>query len=73
MHPWMGLDRYSIAKSMLNKVDTNFNVDNMFEILKATSQEVCPTIVSMVFDISENTVYWCENRKWDNIHSKKLK
>lgn len=72
-HPWMGLDRYEKALTMLNNVNSNFNVDNMFEILKETSQEVCPTIVSMVFDVSENIVYWCENRKWDKIQSKKLK
>ena len=72
-HPWMGLDRYNKALSMLKNADKNFNVDNMFEILKATSQEVCPTVVSMVFDVLENTIYWCENREWNKIQSKKLK
>lgn len=72
-HPWMGLDRYNIALSMLNKFTINFNIDNMFEILKATSQKVCPTVVSMVFDVSENNVYWCTNCEWNKIQSKKLK
>lgn len=43
-----------------------------FDILQAVSQEVCPTVVSMVFDVMEMTVFWCENRKWDQIQHKKL-
>ena len=27
----------------------------------------CPTVVSMVFDVSENTVYWCEQQHWDDV------
>ena len=73
IHPWMGWDRYNKALAMLDKEYEKFDVKDMFEILKATSQEVCPTIVSMVFDVSENTVYWCENRDWNDIYSKKLK
>lgn len=34
--------------------------------------EVCPTVVPMVLDASENMVYWCENRDWDHIHQRKL-
>ncbi len=33
---------------------------------------LCPTVVSMVFDISENIVFWCENRKWDQVEKKKI-
>ena len=40
--------------------------------LKAVSQEVCPTVVSMVFDVGECTVYWCENRQWEQIHRKQF-
>lgn len=43
-----------------------------FNILKACSQEVCPTVVSMVFDAEEMKVYWCENRQWDKVESKEL-
>ena len=25
---------------------------------------VCP-VVSMVYDVTDRTVYWCENREWD--------
>lgn len=66
-HPWMGWDRYNIAKEMIDKAKENFDTNECFEILKATSQTICPTVVSMVFDVSENTIYWCENRNWNNI------
>ncbi len=64
-HPWMGWDRYNIAVEMLEEADDSFDVADCFEILKKTAQTVCPTVVSMVFDVSENMVFWCENRKWD--------
>ena len=37
------------------------------DMLKAVSQQVCPTVVSMVYDVAERTVYWCENRNWEQI------
>ena len=61
-HPWMGKDRFEKAQSMLEKADDGFDVENCFEILKEVSQTVCPTVVSMVFDVSDKTVFWCENR-----------
>ena len=64
-HPWMGWDRYQKVESLLKEVKDDFDVDDMFSILKAASQEICPTVVSMVYDIQEKTVYWCENRNWD--------
>lgn len=66
-HPWMGWDRYNKATEMLENASEDFEVKDCFEILKAVSQEVCPTVVSMVYDITEMTVYWCENRQWDEI------
>ena len=66
-HPWMGWDRYHTAKEMLENASDDFDVKDCFEILKKVSQEVCPTVVSMVFDVTEMKVYWCENRRWDNI------
>ena len=68
-HPWMGWDRYHTAKKMLENASDDFDVKDCFEILKKVSQEVCPTVVSMVFDVTEMKVHWCENRRWDNIHS----
>ncbi len=65
-HPWMGIDRYTKAVNLLKNASDDFDVDNCFEILKEVSQIVCPTVVSMVFDVDENTVYWCENREWNN-------
>ena len=67
-HPWMGMDRYQLAEGMLRNADASFDVPDCFRILKAVSQEVCPTVVSMVFDLTEMTVYWCENRQWDRIN-----
>ncbi|NLW70400.1 MAG: hypothetical protein GX061_04895 [Eubacteriaceae bacterium] len=71
-HPWMGLDRYNKAVEMLEQADDDFDVRDCFEILKSTSQSVCPTVVSMVFDVTENTVYWCENQRWDNVVCKRM-
>ena len=71
-HPWMGWDRYKIAEGMLKDAKDDFDVDDCFDILRAVSQTVCPTVVSMVFDVTEKTVFWCENRAWNEIRSVKL-
>lgn len=71
-HPWMGWDRYNIAEKMLEDATDDFDFRGCFEILKAVSQEICPTVVSMVFDVSEMKVYWCERRQWDQIKMKRL-
>lgn len=72
-HPWMGWDRYTTAEKMLAEATDHFDVSDCFAILKAVSQEACPTVVSMVFDVTENTVYWCEHRQWDQKKTHKLK
>ena len=66
-HPWMGLDRYRTAQEMLRNAADDFDVGDCFRLLKAVAQEVCPTVVSMVFDVTEMTVYWCENRRWNDV------
>ena len=71
-HPWMGWDRYHKAEAMLEKAKDDFDVDDCFEVLKAVSQEVCPTVVSMVYDVTESIVSWCENRDWEKIEHVKL-
>ena len=71
-HPWMGWDRYNLAEKMLENASDNFDHKDCFKILKAVSQETCPTVVSMVFDVTEMIVYWCENRQWDTIHKAML-
>jgi hypothetical protein len=72
-HPWMGWDRYHIAKQMLEDATDDFDVKDGMEVLKAVSQEVCPTTVSMVYDVTERKVFWCEQRKWDEIQEKSLR
>lgn len=69
----MGWDRYHKAAEMLENKDENFDVSDCFEILKQTLQAICPTVVSMVFDTTENMVYWCENREWNKIEKKKIR
>ena len=69
-HPWMGWERYHIAESMLENASDDFDVRDCFEILKAVSQEACPTVVSIVFDVTDMKVYWCEQRQWDRINEK---
>ena len=71
-HDWMGWDRYNKAEEMLKNADDSFDVSDCFEVLKAVSQTVCPTVVSMVYDASENVVYWCEDRSWGDVKEKKL-
>lgn len=69
-HPWMGWDRYQKAEEMLRGASEDFDAEDCFAVLKAVSQEVCPTVVSMVYDVGARTVYWCEDRAWDRIASK---
>ena len=71
-HPWMGWDRYHKAEAMLKEAGDDFDVDDCFNILKAVSQEVCPTVVTMVYDLAERTVCWCENRDWGRVNRVKL-
>ena len=72
-HLWMGWDRYNTAKEMLEQASDYFDVKDSFAILQKVSQEVCPTVVSMVFDVSEMKIYWCEKRRWDDIQEKAFK
>ena len=71
-HPWMGWDRYRTAEAMLRAAGDDFGVEDCFAVLRAVAQTVCPTVVSMVFDVGERTVWWCENREWDRVRSVKL-
>lgn len=66
-HPWMGWDRYQTADAMLKNATQDFDVPDMFAVLKAVSQTACPTVVSMVYDVTERKVYWCEDRGYDRI------
>lgn len=68
-HPWMGLDRYRTAEAMLANAAEDFGVQDAFAVLRAVSQTVCPTVVSMVSDTKARTVYWCNERRWDDIRS----
>lgn len=68
-HPWMGWDRYQTAQAMLERASGDFGAEDCFAVLRATAQEVCPTVVSMVFDVRQRTVHWCENRNWDDIRT----
>lgn len=70
--PWMGLDRYETAKSMLGDAEDDFDEEDCSKILRAVSQQVCPTVVSMVFEVTDMVVYWCENRQWDKIQKRYL-
>ena len=67
LHPWMGLDRYATATAMLEQAGETLDVQGCFAILRAVSQTACPTVVSMVFDVAQRTVYWCEQMRWDAV------
>lgn len=68
-HPWMGLDRYNKAVEIIEDTNT-FTYKDGFKVLKQCSQEVCPTVASLVYDVSNKTMYWCENRCFDDIKKK---
>ena len=72
-HPWMGWDRYHTAKEMLEQATDDFDVTDCFEILRKVSQKACPTVVSMVYDVTDRVVYWCEHQKWSEIQTQKFK
>ncbi len=71
-HPWMGWDRYRKAEDMVRNAPDTFDAEDCFEVLKAVAQEACPTVVSMVFDVGERTVYWCERRNWEEVRTCRL-
>src|SRR5574344_2222794 len=68
-HPWAGVDRYEKANALLKDAKEDFDVPNMFALLKATAQESggAMTDVSVVYDSQANKVYWCLNRHFDDI------
>ena len=72
-HPWMGYNRYETATKMLESAKEDFDVKDCFEILKSVAQVACPTVVSMVYDVTERKVYWCEKQKWDEVQSQEFK
>ena len=71
-HPWMGWDRYQKADAILQNATDDFDVADCFDVLQAVSQTICPTEVSMVFNVQERTVHWCEKMSWDTIQTVKL-
>ena len=72
VHPWMGRDRYLKAEELLKQMGNTFDVQDCFKVLKAVAQSVCPTVVSMVFDVTDRIVYWCEKQNWQNIQKYQL-
>ena len=72
-HPWMGWDRYHVAEEMLKDAPDDFDVNDCFDILKTVAQDVCPTVVSMVFDVTDRKVYWCENKNWNDVQEKSFR
>ena len=71
-HPWMGLDRYQKAEELLGMSTDDFDVKDCFNVLKEVSQTVCPTVISMVFDVTERAVYWCYDRNYNQIETKRF-
>lgn len=65
-HPYMGRDRYETATAMLKAASDDFDVEDCFAVLKAVAQTVCPTVVSMVFDVTNRMAHWCEERRWED-------
>jgi len=60
------------AEELLSMATDDFDVEDCFNVLKEVSQTVCPTVISMVFDVTERTVYWCYDRNYNQIESKRF-
>lgn len=58
--------------NILEAADDTFSVNDCFAVFKAASQTVCPTVLSMVFDVTDNIVYWREDRNYDKIFKQTL-
>lgn len=71
-HPWMGLDRYKAAKSVLDSY-SDVGADECMAALQAAANHDCPTVISMVFIPDEMTVYYCENMRYDKVYTHKIK
>ena len=71
-HPWMGADRFETAQQMLSAAGEDFSAADCFDVLRAVAQQECPTVVSMVFDVSAGEVYWCLNQRWDQVFSRRF-
>ena len=67
------LKKYETAMQSLKSAADDFDVADCFEILKKVSQTVCPTVVSMVYDVTERVVCWCENQMWSDIKTQDWK
>ena len=66
------MDRYQKAEELLSKATDDFDVKDCFSVLKEVSQTLCPTVISMVFDVTEKTVYWCYDRNDHQIETFRL-
>ena len=73
LNPWMGLDRYNAAVAALEAADEDFGVEACCDVLRSCAQTVCPTVVSMVFDVAENAVYWCEGQNWEDVRVQRMR
>ena len=68
-HPWMGWDRYWRLDALLKDAADDFDVNDAFGALRASAQQACPTVVSMVYDVTNKRVFWCEKQQWDKVES----
>ena len=71
-HPWMGYERYELANKLLEEASEDFDVEDCFKVLVAVQNKLIKTLVSIVYDASENKVYWCENCNLENIQTCKF-
>lgn len=71
-HPWMGFDRYNKAKEILDNSNVDFDYIDGMNLLKEVSQNVCPTVVSLIYDATNNCAYWCLNQNYNDIQNMKF-
>lgn len=61
-----------LGKKTLAEIKKIAENEPVFSIPGITFQTQCPMVVSMVLDVSERMVYWCEKRNWDVIMKQKI-
>ncbi|WP_167956769.1 hypothetical protein [Anaerosporobacter faecicola] len=71
----MGVDRQLKAEEELAKGTEDFTVQDAFSVLKKVHQtdERWGTEFSFVYSYNENTVYYCYDHQFDQIHQYKMK
>ena len=63
-----GDNRYEVAATLLDGMDSSFCIDDAWSVLNAVRQEgIWATRVSFVYSVCEGRVYYVENNRFDSV------